>query len=109
MDSIDLVSDDEGEGEDQDSAKDDDEQDCEEEHSDNPLAELDDDTREQLLKGTAAVRTTLNKVCCDIMFDATSSDLYIRSVNYPLQSFTQVLSHSLHGVRLVPHMGSASA
>lgn len=46
----------------------DEEQDLEEEEDDSedPLAELDTDDREQLLEGTAAVRTTLNKVRRDI-------------------------------------------
>lgn len=67
-DAVDLDFDDEGEGVDEDPSEDDDEQDCEEEHDENPLAELDDDARGQLLEDTAAVRTALNKVRCDIMF-----------------------------------------
>jgi hypothetical protein len=67
-DMVDLDIDDEGEEVDEDPAEDNNERDYEEDDEENPLAELDDDAREQLLEDTAAIRTTLNKVRCDIMF-----------------------------------------
>ena len=82
---------------------DDDEEGEDNSESEDPFEALDADARQELLDGTVAVCTTLDKVCSFPLCYHHHHLIHIfdRSENFPLLLYTPQQSCSLHGVKPV--------